>query len=195
LQLVYGVGDLAAVFTPGDVVLNKETVIARKGEPFLCTVLSVVEYYKEYCTNEQFQAGHTPETFGSVDEVLQHGGTVEWVEGQPPPTYSKAADVRMLIRQPEGTVCPAFSVKLQGSMFAPALWSVDKKAYQGTVPAITYAAAIALRDRGLLSGEFSVVTTITKNRKGNTVIMPKTVLKTHHTDEFVAEIKTRFGIA
>lgn len=196
LQIAYGVGDLAATFNPGDLVLGGDTLLVHKGEPLKLIVLSAVQYWKEYPTQEMREARIMPRVFATAAEVQAAGGTTEWINGVGP-TYSRAMDLNLLILKPKDIVSGLFGVKLDATdaEYAPAIFSVDKTAYQKVGTKIQTAANFSLRERGLLSGLWQLSTTSEKKKNGNMIIVPVFGLCGHNTDEQVTNIQKLFMAA
>lgn len=196
LQIAYGVGKLAAKFAPGDLVLGGDSLLVKKGEPLNVIILTADNYWKEYISQQQFQAGIRPRNFATVDEVIKAGGTTEWKDGPDGkrigPSFSRAMDMKLLIEQPKDIVSGLFGVPVAGKLYAPAIWSVDKSAHRRVEGVVNSAARLSLRTRGLHSAVFQVTTTIELINKNNTPI-PNIKLLTHLSDEAVKEIEVLFG--
>ena len=196
LQIAYGVGKLAVLFSQGDLVLNGDTMLVGKGEPLNIIVLGTTSYWKEYLGQEAYAANIHPRTFNTREEVLAVGGTVAWskdpVSGKSiGPTFSGAMDVKMLIEQPEGIVSGLFGVPLGNKLYAAAEYTVDKQAFGIVSGVINNAAKFALRTRGIYSATFELKTVVTQ-KAGKTSVLPSIKLLEHLTDDVVAEIKAFF---
>jgi len=191
LQIAYGVGGLSEHFNPGDLVLNGEEMIVAKGDPIEVIFLNVRQYWKERLTATDYAAGMTPRQFPTEKEVLAEGGTTRWKDGVGP-TFNKALNMRMLIKKPEGLVCGLFGIPVGGAEYAPAVWDIDKSAYKRVAPVLLSSAQFSLRQRGLLSGTFSLFTRSEKINGNNTVV-PVIKLTSHNTDEQIKDIQTAFG--
>lgn len=197
LQIVYGVGDLAMVYVPGDLVLGKENLLCHKSEPLNMIVLATYTYWKEYGTPEMNAQGLRPRAFATEKEVLANGGTTQWgPPGSPKPTFSKAIDLKILIRKPKDLVCGLFGTLLadDGFEYAPAIWTADKKAYGRVGPTIISNKNFALRTRGLISGLFELRVNIetTGNNPPRVMPMPTFKLTGHNSDAVVGAIKALF---
>jgi hypothetical protein len=194
LNIAYGVGGLAQKgFNPGDVVLDDEYLLAKSGDPVLFIPVKSFLFWKEYLTQDMWAAGQTPKVFATLDEVKAAGGTTEWANGQGP-TYSRAMDLRLLVQKPEGLVCGMFGLDLQGKVYAPARWSLDKTAFKRAGGPIIQAHDYALaKTGGMIGGTFEVRTHRSKTASGNTTVIPVTRLVQTNSPELVAEIRERFA--
>lgn len=192
LQLTYGVGALAESFAPGDWVLDKENLLAHKDEPLRVVLLSAFKYWKEYLSNEQFAAGQRPRAFATDAEVVQNGGTIEWVNGVGP-TFSPAMDVKLLIEKPKDLVCGYFGLDIDGVMYAPVIWTVDKTTYNKVAQTITLMSKFTLAKRGLCSGVFQLSSTVQKNNKGRVVPYPNLKLVGNNSDSFLNVLSVLFN--
>lgn len=191
LQIAYGVGALSEHFNPGDLVLNGEERLVGKGEELEVIFLNVRQYWKERLQSTDYAAGITPRQYQTEKEVLDNGGTTKWKDNVGP-TFSKALNMRMLIKQPEGLISGMFGVPVGEAVYAPAVWDIDKSAYKRVAPVLLSAAQFSLRQRGLLSGTFTLFTRSEKINSNNTVV-PVIKLTSHNTEEQVADIRKMFG--
>lgn len=189
LQIAYGVGGLASNFTPGDIVLDKEHQLVKKKTPLRVIIVNTVTYWKEYTA---FGSGAIPRVFKTAEEVSRAGLTTTWVNGMAPQA-KKAMDLRLLIKKPEGLICGLFGIKLDGGEYAPALWSVDKTAYDRINDKLTPVAGFALREKGLLYGAWDVSTDMETRKNGNVVVVPVLKYVGMNSDQLVNEIKALFG--
>lgn len=193
LNIVYGVGELAAVFTAGDLVLGGDILLAHRGEPVYLIVLSAATFWREYLTPELRTTGLRPREFLTESEAQKAGGTTEWINGVGP-TFSKAMTMRLLVQKPDNVEGGPFGVDLGDKVYAPALWTVDKTAYQRVGPAITSARNFALRKTGLISGMFELKTAMEKSKRGNVVPMPTIRYFAPVSTDAQAAIRALFGI-
>lgn len=193
LQIAYGVGGLAErSFNPGDVVLDKEHLLVRKDEGLGIIVVATSVYWKEYVSSEQWNAGVKPRVYPTEEAVLAVGGTTQWVPGQPPPTFSRAMDMRLLIEKPKDCACSLFALDLAGQSYAPAQWSVDKTAYRKSAQPIVNALGLALKTRGLLAGRWELRTTM-ERVSGKPTIVPQMRLIGFNSDTTIAAIRELLG--
>jgi len=189
LQIAYGVGGLAENFAPGDLVLDKEHLLAKKNSPIRLVILNTNTYWKEYTT---FGSVAMPRVFKTRDEVHVAGFTTEWKDGQAP-QFKRAMDLRLLIKKPDGLTCGLFGLKLGDSEWAPAMWSVDKTAFDKINDKLTPVANFALRDKGLLYGSWDLSTETEKKKNGNVVIVPVIKYAGLNSEDLVKDIHTTFG--
>lgn len=192
LQIAYGVGGLSEHYSPGDIVLGGDTLLAHKNEVVKAIILTATEYWKEYQSQELWASGQRPRTFLTKDEVVQAGGSVAWTNGIGP-TFNLAMNIKMLIQKPKDLVSGAFGIDIGPELYAPAVWDIDKKAYAAVAPNINTAANFSLRKRSLLAGIFHISTTIVKLKNGSFVPVPSAQLKEYNSDEIVEQIRSLFA--
>lgn len=190
LKIAYGVGGLAENFNPGDLVLGGDNLLVSRGESLRFIVLKIRRYWKEYRSTFDPNAP-MPLTFLSEEEVHAHGGTTKW-NGSVGPSFSPAAELTMLIEQPEDVICGLFGIHLGEKVYAPAIWHVDKSAYRRVGPIVLTAAQFSLRARGLLSGIFSLSTKTEKINNNNTIV-PSVKLCGFNSDDVIKGIEKLFG--
>lgn len=189
LKMAYGVGKLAASYNPGDLVLDDQYLIVSKGEPLTLVVGGMFVFWKEYQTPAMWEAQIKPRVFSNEKAVLQIGGTTVWRPGAPP-SFSKAAEIRMLIAKPESIVCSHFGIVLDGKEYAAARWAVDKTCFRTVAIPILQAASGGLSARGLLAGRFTVVTQVEKSKTTNNMQpVARARLEGYNTEAFVTAVK------
>lgn len=194
-QLAYGVGGLAEKFANGDMVLDKEHLIAKKGENLTVILLSANKYYKEY--TEYTAGGDMPRVWASEADAQAAGMVTNWGPrgSDIRPTAGGAMTIRMLIEKPANLVCGLFGLDIGGVMYAPVVWDVDKTAYKAAAGPIFQAASVALKARGLASGKWSLTTRMEKNKKGNIYPVPVFAQNLGYvSDEFLTELKQKLGV-
>lgn len=192
LETAYGVGKFVGKFSPGDLVLGGDNLLVRINEPLTVVILSASQYWKEYITPDQWAAQIKPRTFLTEQEVHAEKGTTVWGANGEKPTFSKAMDLRLLIRKPEAVTCGLFGLEIANGFWTPAIWSVDKSGYRRVGTAVLSAAAFSLKARGLLSGLFEIKNTVEKIN-GKPTVVPNIRLAASNSDELVAAIKQVFG--
>lgn len=192
LDTAYGVGQYVGKFAAGSLILGKDHLLVQINEPLRIVILSAIKYWKEYISNDQWGAGIRPRQFATEEEVKAAGGTIDWGPNNERPSYGGAMDAKILIQKPDAITCGMFGVEIEGKLWAPAIWTVDKLAYRRAGTAILSAAAFALKARGLLSGLFEVKNTIEKVNGKNTVV-PNVRLVSHNSVEFIEAVGQVFG--
>jgi hypothetical protein len=197
LQLVYGVGNLAKTFSPGDLVYGQDNLLVHKGEPLEVVIFKALEYWKEYMDAEAYNAGMRPRVFLTEAEVHAAGGITRWpprgTDG-PKPNFSEAMDLSLLIAKPASVVCGLFGIELEGKEYGAAVWSVDKMTYKRIGPFVKMCRQFSLRKRGLLSGRFVLHTSI-EQIKNRVVPLPNLRLSGHNSDGFIAAVSAMLGVA
>lgn len=119
LAVAQGVGDLAYSFRPGNIVLNKETLLSDGSTPLEITVLRC---RKSYAENIPYGSGQRPRMFDKLQDVIAAGGTLEWINNNPP-TYLTVLQCQILVKRPDG-VGGEFPYGFKDSDYAMALWTI-----------------------------------------------------------------------
>lgn len=197
LSIAYGVGELATRFSPGDLILDREYMLVQKTQPLNVVVISANVYWKEYLDQAAFQAGLKARIFNTEEEVLASGGTIGYGPNGERPTFKRAMTLKMLIEKPANVTCMLFAWDINGKSYAPAVWYVDKTAYQrgkgrGVGLEIVKQASFALKQRSLLAGKWQI-TTAYEEVGTNKVIAPSIRLVGQHTDEEIEAIRAKIG--
>jgi len=189
LQVAFGVGGLAAAGHPqGALVLDGTHVLAVLGGKLGITLVAGIKRYKEWLTPEQWREEKRPRVFDTEAEVLGNGGTIDWVDGQPKPTFSPVMDYRVLIEKPENVDCGLFAIPLEGKLYAPAAWTVDKGAYKSVVPTVMkYGATI--KQHGLEAVQWQVSTAMRRNNFGSSTPIPSIAYAGLHGANFIRDLK------
>lgn len=178
LNLVQGVGNLAELFTPGQIVLNQETVLSNGSTPVEITVLSA---RKQFIENLGFDEDARPKVFDTLDEVHAAGGTINWI-GDTRPTYVPVLHANIIVKAPAG-VEGAFPLSYDGEDYALAVWSLRGVAYGKAGKNILTAAKFGLRD-GLFNGKWMLTTKREKINR-NSVFVPVLRNIGRHDADFV----------
>lgn len=204
LNIAYGVGGLADKFNPGSFILDREHLLVEKSKPLNLIILAAASYWKEYLSKEAFAAGAKSRIFQTEQEVLNAGGTTEWIDGNGP-SFSKAVRLALLIEKPEGVLCPFFTTDIGGKKWAQAIWNVDKSAYKRkggkgvggelfkTCKYVLNSRTELPENKRLLAGYWSV-TNVFEVVNGNNVPMPTLKLIGQNSAELIAEIVEKIKI-
>ena len=187
LSLVQGVGPLSELFKPGQLVLNKETVLTDGEKP---VVVTVVRLSKSYLQNLPYEeGGGMPERVNTLAEVKARGGTIEYADNEPP-SWIPVADTLVLLES--ATDDPAFPFEHNGKFYAAALWTLRKSAYTRAAKSIMTASEFALRNQPLALGKWSLTTSRVKLGQ-NFVYVPILRMTGKNSPEFVAWV-TEMGL-
>ncbi len=178
LSLVQGVGDLAELFAPGGIVLDKTLLLSDGTAPLELTVLSA---RKKYIENLPFDADSRPNVFNTLEEVRAAGGTIDWVDDQQP-SYVPLLQVHVIFRAPEGSDY-AYPLEFEGQPYGLAIWTMRGVAYNRAGRNILTAASFALRD-GLFNGKWQLTTKREKFGR-NSIVVPVLRNVGRNTPEFV----------
>jgi hypothetical protein len=172
LSIAHGVGGLAGIFNPGDIVLDKEHKLAeKKGRPLDIIILNTNTYWKEHINYASGGGAYKPRVFANEGEVRAAGLSTEYTEDRMAPRAARAMTLRILIKKPADVSCAYFAVELGGSLWAPARWAVDKTAYTKVSAKLDPVVGFALRNKSLLHGSWQL-STDTEKRGTNTVVVP-----------------------
>lgn len=201
LNIAYGVGQFAALgVPPGSLVLSDMSgadTLSKRGEAITLVVLSSFQYWKEWLSKEAFDMGVRPRRFAKSGEVLAAGGTIDWGPNNEKPTFSLAADMRLLIEKPAELMSTKFYVSLAGKEYAPAIWTVDKTMYKNVAPIVMQAAMTAKNQKdplrqGLEAFRWQASANIVaKGPKTSTVVTMKSA--GYNSNEFIEEIRSQLG--
>ena len=192
LQIAYGVGRLSDNFNPGDLVLGDDNFLVKKGEPLEIVILTLEQFWKEYLSNDMYQAGLIPRVFQHEEEVLAAGGTTRFVQDQKP-SFSKAVTLRLLIKKPEDLECGMFGLELpDGGVYAPAVITLDKAAYRKAGAGLISTCALALQGN-LLAGRFAISTRSEKLGNNMTVVPSIKLLPEKNSAEVQEAIRMLFS--
>ena len=153
LALVQSVGPMSELFKPGQIVLNKETVLTDGEKPI---VLSVINIRKSFVQNLPYvEDGPTPQRANTLEEVRALGGTIEYA-GDEPPSWIPVADALVLVESE--TDNPAFPFEHNGKFYAAALWTLRKTSYTRAAKNIFTATQFALKGKPLCIGRWTLST-------------------------------------
>lgn len=178
INIVQGVGPLAELFQPGQIVLNKELVLSDGNTPIELTVLSA---RKQFTENIPFDADEKPQVFDTLEEVKAVGGTIEWINDEKP-SYVPILHVHVLLKAPEG-VEGAFPLEHAGHPYALAVWTLRGVAYTRAGKNILTAAKFSLRD-GIHHGKWTLSTKREKFGR-NSVFVPVLRVAGRHDASFM----------
>lgn len=179
MSLVQSVGPLSEMFKPGQLVLNKETVLTDGETPVVVTVVRVSKSYLQNLPYEE--GGPTPERVSTLAEVKARGGGIEYVDDEAP-SWIPVADALVLLEST--TDNPAFPFEHNGKFYAAAMWNLRKSAYTRAAKAIFTASEFALRNQPLALGKWSLTTSRVKLGQ-NFVYVPVLRMTGKNPPEFV----------
>lgn len=165
LTVTHGVGEGAAHFNPGDLVLAKENLVCPKGQKLEVIILKVDQYYKQRLTNEEWSSGMRPQTFKTKEDAVAAGLRMDW-EGNLGPEASMAMDIGILIRKPTDVVCGLFGINIgDGHEYALAILSSDKTAYSYAINDIGNILRFKLAETGAFSALWEINTELSRPSK------------------------------
>lgn len=154
INIVHAVGPLSEEFTPGQIVLNREFVIAEAEKPVKLTVLHFNKFFLENVPyGGEAQAREFHGTAAEAD-LTKAGLHTNWVNNTKPPA-SAAADA--LVAVESDTENPLFPFSYNGKYYAIAKWRLTGGAYNRAGKLIVTAAEWSLKD-GLHNGSWALST-------------------------------------
>jgi len=177
----------------GTLVLGDGGVVAEQGEPAEVIILSVRRYWKE--NQPVYDPNSIPDEKPTKQAVIDSGGTFDRRTAPPgAKEYRPAAEIRLLVKKPEGTVSSLFGFELEGTEWAAARMFVDRSAAQEMLPVLAQDISTGgLRARGFLSGVYEIRTRERQFQNGNTTWVPRPRLIRFSSDDTVAKLKEAFG--
>lgn len=184
LSIVQSVGPMSEKFSPGEIVLNKQLVIAsgdekaKEGTPKSVefVIAAARKFYEENIPFEQQQAGARPRVWQAHTDVVACGLHTEWKEdpvtkkGIAPPV-NEVLELLLFIACPPGVDDAMFPVCIGDRMYAIGLWSLRGVAYRRCAKVIYGAKKYQLRD-SLLAGSWQLNVVREKVMGGNLVWVP-----------------------
>jgi len=132
LAIVHPTGDLATSgkFMQGSLVLGKEYLIAKAGEPLKMIIWSYQVYFKEYISSADWTAGKRPRVFMSEADAHAAGLTTRPdLVTRTLPSCPMAMSWLMLVEKPESVLCDYFFLDVNGKKYAPAVMGIEKTAF------------------------------------------------------------------
>jgi hypothetical protein len=185
MAIVQRVGPASKEFEPGQIVYNKETVLAEPEEAINLVVLSIKKFYEEWLPYDP--NGPKPKTFATARELADAKLYTDWRNDEQPPAR-EVANVLVLVEKPDAVDSTAFNKTIGGKDYAIALWTLRGVGYSYGAKKIFSASSIDLARSGLLSGRWELATE-DKMVNGNYVHVPILRLVGRNSAELVAEIK------
>lgn len=191
LNIVQKVGELSNIFTPGDIVLNKESVIYKspKTDPVSKEIIPqsppleiVILGFRPDRWVEKTVGGQMGDIVDSPEQVVAAGGTIDFNESEQTgkTLYQQLAEALVLVRQPEGVTDPAFSYVADGKRWALCLWAQKGAAYTNGAKIFRTA-----RKSGFLKDEVNLTTgAVTKGAYYFGSWVMTTFLKPYSTGNF-----------
>ncbi len=186
LNVVQGVGPLSELYQPGQIVLNKETVLSDGSTPIELTVLSA---RKQFAENLPFDSDERPRVYNTLEEVHEAGGSIEWRDDEKP-SFTPILHVQLLLKAPAGAE-GAFPLEYKGEPYALALWTLRGVAYTRAGRNILTAARFSLRD-GIHHGKWTLATKREKFGR-NSVFVPVLRNVGRHDADFLAFVAGLVG--
>lgn len=136
INIVQKVGDLSNIFTPGDIVINGESVVlespgAKGDNKDSHPLVIVVTGFRSDRYAEKVAGGGQGRLVNNVEEVVKAGGTLDYNENKATgkPLFQQLAEGLILVQKPEGLDDPQFSYIADGKYYAPFLWAMKGTAF------------------------------------------------------------------
>ena len=147
-------------------------------DPLEITVVRIAKMFEE---DLPFGGEEVPRIVTTRNQVLELGGTTEWINNEKP-SWKPVAEALVCIKGDDDTNVWPYSYKKDN--FAFALWKIKGVAYRRAAVPIFTAATMYYRD-GLRNGSFNL-TTEKQVFSGNTVFCPKVTRGERHDKGFIA---------
>lgn len=194
LQIVQGSGELAKLFNVGTLLYANEILFPPDAPNVAPSLLRFVpvglrKQFRENLTEEEQAAGALPRLCNTYQEMIDLGGSTEWVGGEKP-AWSPSAQVFMLLEQPKDISHPGFCLDIGGKVYGPAVYFASSTAYRTLALPIFNATKIQLR--GNISKRFWAVRVVKKPGKKFTVFAPEARLLTEDCSTELVELCTSF---
>lgn len=182
LNLVQAVGPLSQVFTPGQVILNKDQVIGGPDKPVTVTLLRMKKIFEEKLP---YGSEIMPRVF-ETENAAREAGLAPLYDKQAGdmPRYSPVLDCEILVENKGDDEQGNFSMEFGGKRYARALFTLRSTAYNATGKQFISAAMFGLR-AGLHTAYWEITPKREKVGK-NMVWLPRARLVNRHTPEFCA---------
>lgn len=171
LALTQSIGPLSETFDPGTFVLNGELPVSDPGPEAQGLEVTVVTYRKFYEEATEWGSGVIGKTFDTLAEVTAAGGWIEWVNQEKPPYYPVLA-VLLAIACPAESLQDHFPFEHDGTLYAPAMYSLKGSGYTTFAKAILTAATVNLKDVGIHKAKWLLKSNREK-RGANLVWVPR----------------------
>jgi hypothetical protein len=185
IELSQSVGPLMeAGFTPGQIVLAKETAIWGEGyDPLKMTLLAS---RKQFIEDVPYGGDQEQRIFNSPQEVKAAGLWTEWHDNTPPPVFPRLTCVA-LVKKPDFVEdATHFGLEILGDLYAIAEVRWDGAAYSRAAKTVMTAGSGILA-KGLHRGVWNYSCERAK-LKVNTVTVPVIKFGGMHSEEFVKAV-------
>ena len=183
LSVAQGAGSLAYTFRPGNIVLNKETLLSEGSTPLEITVLRCRKFYVE---DLPYGSEQRPLMFDKLEDVIAAGGTLEWINNKRP-SYQTVLQCQVLVKRPDG-VAGEFPYGFKDSDYAMAMWTIRGMAFKRAGRSLLTAIAQLAHSGKPLSATkwlLSTVSVTLPNKSTVTVSIPVLRNAGNHDAEFI----------
>lgn len=151
LNIVQAVGPLSEDFEPGQIVLNRELVIAEPEAPVTLMVLALNPFYLE---NVEYGGEEQARSFQTLEEVKAVGGYIDWINDKKPPFSRAARGLVAIQRTDENGLYP---FQFDGKHYSMAEWLIRGVAFTRAGKLLITASQWNLKD-GLHNGSWTLST-------------------------------------
>ena len=149
LNIVQGVGDLSAIFDPGQIIVAGEvpmtTAPEKDGGKAPILEIAVIWARKQYVEMVDYDSGERGRIFDTEAGVLAAGLHLDWVDNVPPPAGPMLTCL-VLVKQTElaeESGSPYFSLEYGKDAYAPCMWRLQRTAYTRAAKTILSAKAMS----------------------------------------------------
>lgn len=173
----------------GQLVYNKELVLAQPNQEVDVVVLNIDKWYEERVDYDPDKPGG--QRWDTYAQMTAAGFSTVWVDNKPS-SASEVAQLTLLIKKPEGIDAPCFTREIAGEQFALAVFAVHKTAYTSVAKEVFSRLATDLSAKGPLFGRFKLKAVIKEGKFK--YALPMIRLASEHSAEFVAEMKSALNM-
>lgn len=209
LNIAQNIGKLSRNFTPGELILNKEVVLAQ-GDPetyvkikselpqFLEVV--VMQFTKTFEEIVEFDGDEIARVLPSKEAVYAEGGLLGYDNGKDEngkdikPTWRERADLLLMIKHPDTEEQDDlnFPYEYEGALYTPATWTLRGTAYNSAGREVRTANKFYYRE-GLKTGSFKLTCPYKAFPSGNGAFIATLSKYKKHTPEFIKWLED-FGL-
>jgi hypothetical protein len=164
VNLVQKTSALNGEFKAGDLVFEKQVLLAHEGETFNFTPIMVQKQYQE---DLEFGTEDMPRVYNSAAEVRENGGSLTYGDDN---YFKEIAHVQLLIEAPAKKLkeheADMFLIEFKGKHYAMAMMTVAGSAFNSLGKALMTARVNNLK-AGFFTGMFTMRADAKSNKRGS----------------------------
>lgn len=186
INLVQKSGQLADIFTPGDICFQREVALPQ---PLQFLLLG----FRPTSFVEKVDEGEEGTVYATEPEVVANGGTTEWTDHNATgkPLFQRLTTALILLKAPENTpddLLDMFPYELGGSNWALAAWSMKGPSYTAVVKPLKTARKFGYLRDGYHASLHSLESKQKTYKTGRTGYVPIVKSAGRCSDEFIEEV-------